>query len=43
MARDSGLSDVEDRLRRLSDIGDQLEAYSPLSISRCSVQNLFQH
>jgi transposase, IS5 family len=28
MARQSGLFDVDDRLRRLSDIGDQLEAFS---------------
>lgn len=28
MATQAGFSDVEDRLRRLSDLGDQLEAYS---------------
>ena len=28
MARQPGLFDVDDRLRRLSDIGDQLEAFS---------------
>ncbi len=28
MARDPGLFDVDERLRRLSDIGDQLEAFS---------------
>jgi hypothetical protein len=28
MARLPGLFDVEERLRRLSDIGDQLEAFS---------------
>ena len=28
MAKSPGLFDVDDRLRRLSDIGDQLEAYA---------------
>ena len=28
MARTPGLFDVDERLRRLSDIGDQLEAYA---------------
>ena len=28
MARHPGLFDVDDRLRRLSDIGDQLEAFA---------------
>ncbi len=34
MARQPGLFDVDERLKRLSDIGDQLEAFSTVVISR---------
>ena len=36
MTRQPGLFDVDERLRRLSDIGDQLEAFAAVVISRCS-------
>ncbi len=39
MKRQPGLFDVDERLKRLSDIGDQLEAFSAVVTSRCSSQS----